>query len=81
MQVTGYASTPREARRFNNLQLARRRAANVAAILQQAGFSVSHGADYPVDQQALLVRDRGMLAFQVVRVSMQADQDKAVAQP
>lgn len=81
VQVTGYASTPREARRFNNLELARRRAATVAATLQQAGFSVSQGADYPVDRQALLESDQGMLAFQVLRVSMQADQDKAANAP
>lgn len=81
VQVTGYASTPREAHRFNNLELARRRAATVAAMLQQTGFIVTQGANYPVDRQALLERDQGMLAFQVVRVSMDAAQDKVAAVP
>ena len=79
--VTGYASTPREAHRFNNLELARRRAASVAALLRQAGFTVSQEADYPVDGQARLERDRGMLAFQVVRVSMDAAEPRVAVTP
>lgn len=76
MLVTGYGSTPSEARSFNNLELARRRAASVAAWPEQAGFTAIQRADYPVDRQALLERDHGRLDFQVVRVGMDTDQEK-----
>jgi uncharacterized hydrophobic protein (TIGR00271 family) len=75
--VTGYASTPREARSFNNLELARHRAATAASLLQQAGFTTTERVDYPVDNQIALERDRGVLAFQVVRVSIEAAKKEA----
>ncbi|MEO8855385.1 MAG: DUF389 domain-containing protein [Burkholderiaceae bacterium] len=75
LRVTGYASTHREAPTFNNLELARSRAASAAAWLQQAGFTTSQRADYPVDNQAEQERDQGILAFQVARVSIEADQE------
>ena len=75
--VAGYASTHREAPSFNNLELARRRAATAAGLLQQAGFATTERVDYPVDNQIVLERDQGILAFQVVRVSIEADQDGA----
>lgn len=81
VMASGYASTPRGARSFNNLELARRRAASVAAWLAQAGISVTPRADYPVDQQARLERDEGVLAFQAVRVSIDDDQGKIRALP
>lgn len=57
------------------------RAAGIAASLRQAGFSVSQGADYPIDRQALLEREGGMSAFQVVRVSMDSAPYKPVSGP
>ncbi len=81
VMASGYASTPREARSFNNLELARRRAASVAAWLEQAGVSVTQRADFPVDQQAQLERDDGILAFQAVRVSIDAEQAKVRVLP
>src|SRR5574337_294705 len=79
--ATGYASTPREVRGFDNLQLARRRAASVAAWLEQAGFTVVTRADYPVDRQALLERDEGNLAFQAGRVSIDHAESGAAMVP
>ncbi|MEO6799085.1 MAG: DUF389 domain-containing protein [Rhodanobacter sp.] len=71
--ANGYASTPREAHSFNNLELARRRAASVASSLERVGVNVTQRAEYPVDQQAQLERDEGILAFQAVRVSIAGD--------
>lgn len=68
VMAVGYASTPRSLRGFNNLELARRRAANVGTWLRDAGFKVVERADYPVDDQAKLERDQGMLMFQTVQV-------------
>ena len=81
VMASGYASTSRGARSYNNLELARRRAASVASSLEQAGFSVTARADYPVDQQAQLERDQGILAFQAVRVSIDDAQGKVHALP
>ena len=77
VMASGYASTSREARSFNNLELARRRAASVAASLEQAGVSATPRAEYPVDHQAQLERDEGILAFQVVRVSLDGDHSES----
>jgi uncharacterized hydrophobic protein (TIGR00271 family) len=81
VMVIGYASTPREARSFNNLELARRRAASVAAWLGTAGFHVTEHADYPMDRQSLLERDQGILPFQAVRVSIDGDPAEAGSAP
>lgn len=81
VMVIGYASTPREARSFNNLELARRRAASVAAWLDNAGFQVTERADYPVDRQPLLEREQGILPFQAVRVSIDGDRSDAGPAP
>ena len=81
VMTSGYASTPREARSFNNLELARRRAASVAAWLEQAGISVIQRADYPVDQQARLEHDEGTLAFQTARVSIDDERGNTRALP
>ncbi|MEO8809886.1 MAG: DUF389 domain-containing protein [Rhodanobacter sp.] len=81
VMASGYASTPREARSFNNLELARRRAASVASWLEQAGVTVAQRADYPVDQQAQLERDHGILAFQTVRVTIDGNGGEVTVAP
>ncbi|QEE25150.1 TIGR00341 family protein [Rhodanobacter glycinis] len=75
VMVTGYASTPRERRGFDNLELARRRAASVGNGLRTAGFQVTERADFPVDHQPQLERDQGIVPFQAVRVTL--DNDRA----
>lgn len=70
VMATGYASTPRERRGFDNLELARRSAASVGNWLRTAGFQVTERADYPVDGQRRLERDQGITPFQVARVTL-----------